>query len=212
MFPTHNLILDFESLGTDESKSVILDCSAIVFDSTRFTTNPYTFNELLGETVRWKLEAKHQIKEYKWEVQQDALRFWNTVDPKALKIMAPSKEDLTVTQFNDSFLQWLNTKPLIDRWWSRGNTFDIPVLWRLMKVSDQLHRVNNLLPFWKVRDIRTFIESKLDFEVKTDFTPTTEKFWKENFIKHSSQHDVVADVLRIQAVVRAESELEYTGE
>ena len=64
---------------------------------------------------------------------------------------------------------------------------------------------------WKVRDVRTFIDAKFDFSTRSGFVPLAdEKYWNEAFVAHDSTHDVAADVLRLQAIYRAENDLEQT--
>jgi hypothetical protein len=65
------------------------------------------------------------------------------------------------------------------------------------------------LKFWKIRDTRTFIDAKLDFPKENGFVPIKdEALWKKHFKLHNSSWDILADVLRLQAIVRAENDLE----
>ena len=69
--------------------------------------------------------------------------------------------------------------------------------------------MNEYLPFWKIRDIRTFIDTKLNYPKKNGFIPIQdEQLWSKSFVEHNSSWDVLADVLRMQAILRAEEELE----
>jgi hypothetical protein len=65
------------------------------------------------------------------------------------------------------------------------------------------------LPHWKLRDTRTFIDAKLDFPKVNSFVPVQdEEFWNKVFQAHDSSWDILADILRIQAILRAEQDLE----
>lgn len=71
--------------------------------------------------------------------------------------------------------------------------------------------LNQYLRFYKVRDVRTYIDAKFNFTTKSGFVPLAdEKYWGETFVAHDSSHDVAADVLRLQAIFRAENDLEQT--
>ena len=80
-----------------------------------------------------------------------------------------------------------------------------------MESQGQSKLMNEYLKFWKVRDVRTFIDAKFDFSTRSGFVPLAdEKYWNEAFVAHDSTHDVAADVLRLQAIYRAENDLEQT--
>ena len=60
-----------------------------------------------------------------------------------------------------------------------------------------------------VRDMRTYIDAKFDFETKNGFCPVSDdEAWDRTFKAHDSSWDVLADVLRLQAIVRAENDME----
>ena len=78
-----------------------------------------------------------------------------------------------------------------------------------MNKLDQHLLMNEYLRWWRVRDIRTWIDAKFDFSTKNGFVPIADvEYWENTFIGHDSTHDVAADVLRLQAIHRAENELE----
>jgi hypothetical protein len=67
---------------------------------------------------------------------------------------------------------------------------------------------DNLNP-WLVRDTRTYIDAKFDFPKINGFVPVAdEKYWAVTFVKHDSRFDIAADVLRLQAIIRAENDLD----
>jgi hypothetical protein len=70
---------------------------------------------------------------------------------------------------------------------------------------------DNVLKFWKVRDVRTHIDAKFNYTTRSGFVPVAdEDYWNKAFIAHDSTHDVAADILRLQAIHRAENDLEQT--
>jgi hypothetical protein len=90
-----------------------------------------------------------------------------------------------------------------------SNTFDPFLLWRLYESQKKTPTINEYLPYWRVRDIRTFIDAKLDFPKINGFVPIkNQTVWDANFKQHNSSWDVLADVLRMQAILRAEEDLE----
>ena len=118
---------------------------------------------------------------------------------------------MTAEAFCDTILQYLREQNKIDYWWSRGNSFDPVILFRLMNAYGQDKLMNEYLKFWKVRDIRTYIDAKFDFSTRSGFVPLADEgYWERTFVAHDSSHDVAADVLRLQAICRAENDLEQT--
>ena len=78
-----------------------------------------------------------------------------------------------------------------------------------MTDCDRHHSLNEYLMFWRVRDTRTFIDAKFDFKTKNGFVPVSdEAYWSEAFKEHDSIHDIAADILRLQAIHRAENDEE----
>jgi hypothetical protein len=72
-------------------------------------------------------------------------------------------------------------------------------------VIGKKQQVLEYLPHWSLRDTRTWIDAKLDFPRKNGFCPIEdEKIWEQTFKAHDSAWDILADVLRLQAIDRAE--------
>ena len=60
-----------------------------------------------------------------------------------------------------------------------------------------------------VRDMRTYIDAKFNFDTANGFCPIADQQkWDRAFKKHDSSWDVLADVLRLQAIARAENDME----
>lgn len=208
-----HLFIDFETFGRKVHDCAVIDCSVFIADTDRFTSdNPYTMKSIV-EAKRFKLSVKDQVANHNFVVYKDGLEFWEKQNDAVKAHIKPKKSDITVEEFVNEFLQFLIDSGKIDYWWSRSNTFDPIILWRLIGTQDKFFHANEYIPFWRVRDIRTYIDTKFDFENnKNGFTPIAdEDFWNKVFKEHDSSWDVLADVLRMQAIVRAENDLEMVN-
>lgn len=205
---SHHLIIDFETMGKDASKCAVIDCSVIVFDWNKFESQPYSMKNI-KDAKRFKLSVADQVKNYNWEIDKSTLQFWEEQEPEVRAKIAPKKSDLTVSEFTKEFHEFLIESPKIDYWWSRSNTFDPIILSRLFEAEDKLLHLEEYLKYWRVRDTRTHIDAKLNFPKVNGFTPMTdEATWETNFKKHDSSWDVLADLLRLQQIYRAENDLD----
>jgi hypothetical protein len=203
-----NLVIDFETMSKDASRCAVIDCSVMLFDTDRFRDRPYTL-ESLSDTRRFKLSISDQVKNYGWSIDKDTLSFWEGQDPEVRAHVSPKRTDLTVSEFVKEFHTFLVKSPRIDYWWSRSNTFDPIILSRLFASQDKLLHLEEYLKYWRVRDTRTFIDAKLNFPKENGFVPITDTdLWNRKFRKHDSSWDVLADVLRMQQLCRAENDLE----
>ena len=80
-----------------------------------------------------------------------------------------------------------------------------------MRDTGRTIELNQYLPYYNVRDIRTYIDAKFDFKGKNNIVPLAdEEYWNEAFVAHNSSHDVAADILRLQTIYRLENGLEQT--
>lgn len=203
-----HLILDFETMGTNIMTAPVIDCSVMVFDFESFTTTPYTLRSIV-QTKKFKLSIKDQVQNYGWKIEPSTLKFWEGQPKEVRSKIAPRDTDITVKEFTEHFTEWLTPHGKIDVWWSRSNSFDPPILWRLFDSVDKGNVLHEYLPHWKIRDTRTFIDAKLDFPRKNGFIPLADhQLWESNFLHHDSSWDILADVLRLQAIVRAENDME----
>jgi len=204
-----HLIFDFETIGPISYKCPALDLSAFKFDWERFTSNtPYTFEEVVKNSNTWKLDIKHQVDTYGYSYTKSDLKFWADQDKHVREKILPTPNDLKVKEFCNSFISWLS-EDKITYWWSRSNMFDPVILERLMVDGDMYNRFKNYLKFWNVRDTRTYIDAKLGFNNNKFIPMKDHRRWNMLFDAHDSRHDIAADVLRLQSIVRAEEGLEY---
>jgi len=205
----HDLVIDFETMGSRALDCAAIDASTFVFTWDRFLDNPYSFEEILDGAIRYKLSVKDQVQNYGFKVEQDTLDFWMRQAPEVQDKIKPRKDDLTVKEFTEAIMRDLSNGPKIEYWWSRNNTFDPTVLWRLVWTQHSKYRINEYLMFWRVRDVKTWIDAKFDFTTPSGFVPVAdEDYWKRTFREHDSTHDVAADVMRLQAICRAENDME----
>ena len=201
--------MDFETLGQNALKVPALDCSYTTFVWERFLDEPYSFDELIGSINKVKLSVEDQVKNYGAKYTQDDLKWWQQQPKEVRKNIAPSEDDAFVTEFIGIVIGYLKHSEKVDYWWSRSNTFDPIIMWRLAEYVGQDLLLNEYLKFWKVRDIRTHIDSKFNFTTRNGFVPVAdETWWNDNFKAHDSTHDVAADILRLQAIHRAENDLQ----
>lgn len=202
---TINWIFDFETMGQSVIKAPIINCSFTVFDTSDFDGDGLSYEDVLDNIRTLKLDVKKQVDDG-YIIKKDAVAFWQNMPKEVQAQIAPAKNDLTYSQFCDRLVEYLRDFTKIDYWWSRSNTFDPILLWRIFEDEGRSSELNEILKFWKVRDIRTFIDAKSDFSIRNDFIPLPAEEWKEKFHAHDSRHDVVADVLRMQKIYQLSRE------
>jgi 3' exoribonuclease, RNase T-like len=204
---SNHFIIDAETFGQNVNSCAIINFSYTIFDYERFIDNPYSYDELLASVQVSKLNVAKQVEDG-YIIEPSSLDFWAKVSSDAKKQLKPDPiNDLTYDQFCNIMLSYIG-KDKIDYWWSRSNTFDPALLWRVFNDSSKLDQLNFKLKFWKVRDTRTFIDAKTDFKLNMNgFIPIDKEEWDLKFREHDSKHDIVGDVLRMQRLVRAENGL-----
>lgn len=204
-----HFILDTETMGSTSTSCAVVDCSYVCFDWDRFKTNPYTFAELQSLAQKAKLDVQHQVKEYGFKVDKGTVEWWSKLPPEVRIMAKPDKNDLTLNQFFDKLNKYLDGFNKIHYWWSRANSFDPIILWRMIDHRPDKDLVNNKLQHWKLRDTRTFIDARANFPVKNGFVPfKDETKWLTTFKEHDSMHDIIADILRLQVLIRLEADLD----
>lgn len=205
----NDFIIDFETFGKRAHKCAVIDCSVMVFNWDKIlSSDPYTTKDI-DKTRKFKLSVKDQVSNYDWEIEKDTIRFWEEQSSEVRENIKPKKNDLTVKDFVSELHNYLIKSLKIDYWWSRGNTFDPIILNRIADSQGKLLHIEEYLKFWKVRDTRTHIDSKFDYENKNGFVPVSnEAQWNRVFKAHDSSWDILADVLRLQAIARGENDME----
>lgn len=204
-----HFVIDFETMGTKSHDCAVIDCSFFAFDTEKMlSTSPYTTRNIV-DMIKVKMSVKEQVDKYGFKVYKDTLEFWQRQSPEVQKLIHPKSDDATLEQYASKLFSYLNSTGKINYWWSRSSSFDPLIIWRLMDVVDLGLSFNEHLPHYKHRDIRTFIDAKLDFPKKNAFCPIEdETFWGKVFQEHNSAWDILADGLRMQAILRAEADLD----
>lgn len=204
-----DFILDFETIGQGARVAPGIECSYTTFVWDRFLDEPYSFQELLSIIQKSKLDLKDQIKNYDFSYKEEDLNWWMEQPPEVRRLLKPKPDDLKLTQFVETLLGYLRRSEKIEYWWSRSNTFDPIILDHMSQAVGKYAFVNEYLPYWRVRDTRTFIDAKFNFTTKNGFVPVANvDQWEKVFNAHDSRHDIAADILRLQAIHRAESDME----
>lgn len=203
-----DFIFDSETLSEDSKKCAILDFSCMCFEWDKFVSDkPYTTKSIV-EVKKFKLDAKDQVTNHNFKISKDTLKWWSNQSKAAQKAIAPKPDDLSLEDFVKKLNSYLMKQRRISFWWSRGNTFDPIILERILEEIGNVNIQNDILKFWSLRDIRTHIDAKFDYDQSNSFTPISDtNFWEKVFVPHDSRWDVLADVLRLQAIRRAEKDL-----
>jgi hypothetical protein len=199
-----HFILDYESLGQDVFTVPVINCSYFIFDWDRFTSDtPYTFQELISVIRQDKFCLEPQV-ESGYSFSKRDIDWWFSQGEEAKTQIKPSKSDISVKKFCSNLEEYLDGTR-IKKWWSRSNTFDPILLHRNFRDFSSREKLDKLLPFWLARDVRTYIDTRFEFNpnIKNGFCPLDdENLWNDMFIPHNSVHDVAADILRIQKIER----------
>lgn len=203
-----DFILDIETIGQNVMVCPIIDVAYTTFDWERFESNPYSFQELIDTVHVDKFDVSDQMARGCKFTKED-LKWWENQSKEAKSNLKPSKNDLTYEEFSARLLKYLRDVGKIEYWWSRGNSFDPVLIERVMNSLNQHLLFGEYLRWWRIRDVRTWIDAKFDFTTKNGFIPVKNvELWNELFVGHDSRHDVAADILRLQCIKRAEKDLE----
>lgn len=191
------VIYDFETLGLNTTKGVVLSMAVLEFYEDRYTTKPYTYEELLASCHMIKFDVKEQIQEYKRVVDPDTIKWWSEQSKEAQTVLKPSAEDKSISELYKFITNAIPDCKNLNKAYTRGNTFDPMFLENIMR------QTNNPDPFhWRiVRDTRSMIEGmSWGANIDNGFVP---EGLLEKFIAHDPRHDVVMDVMRMQTIASA---------
>lgn len=194
--------MDAETIGQSIFKCPIVNFSFIYFEWERFLENPYTFDELMQTAKSFKLDIKDQMRTKGRSYTKKDIEFWEKQGPEALKQLKPSTADISTEEFVEEVTGMLGRNKKPDIWWSRSNAFDPLLLQREFEDHSSKEEFDSLLPFWGVRDFRTWIDSKFSWDIYPNgFCPYDDKAeWERTFVRHDSRADTAADILRLQKI------------
>jgi hypothetical protein len=196
-----HFILDYETLGQDVFTVPVVNCSYFVFDWSRFTSdNPYTFEELIQSIRMDKFDIASQVREG-YKIGEDSLQWWKDQGEEAIKQIKPSPDDISVAEFCTNLYKYLK-EVKVSYWWSRSNTFDPILLHRNFRDCMSREALDFILPYWLVRDTRTYIDANFQFKLKVNGFMPLDEDEEKLFIKHNSIHDLAVDILRLQKIER----------
>lgn len=204
-----HVVFDCETFSQDARKCAVIDFSIGIFKHSKMLSDkPYMCRDI-ANIKKLKISVKDQVANYGYEVSASTVDFWNQQEESARKHIKPKPDDLKLEDFAMQFLDFSREAGKINFWWSRSNTFDPIIIERIMRDTGNFDTFRKIFPYWAVRDTRSFIDGALDFPKENGFIPIEdEEFWNKIFVKHDSSWDVLADALRIQAIVRSVSDLE----
>jgi hypothetical protein len=190
------VIYDFETLGQEPQKSVVISFAMLPFSEKRYIDNPYTYEELVESCKYIKFNVEDQVETWGRKINKETVDWWNSQGAEAKKQIRPSSIDQPIENLYNFIVDNCDCKD-VKKSFTRGNTFDPIFLDHLMK--DTGHQD----PFhWRtVRDTRSMIEG-MSFGMKLDngFTPGE---LTSKFVKHDPRHDVAMDIMRMQLLAQA---------
>jgi hypothetical protein len=195
------LIFDFETLSQNSCKGVVLCGAFLDFDMNEFMDNPYTFRSAFGKTKFISFDVSEQARNYKRVIDKETISWWE--EQKKQKppgtfdfILRPPKETIvSISQLLPFIKTHYSEK--YDRIFTRGS-FDGILLESIFRDCNQ----ESPIPYWKMRDVRSFIEGLLITDtsgIKNNFIPPGLN--ESELILHDPRTNVVLDLLRLQAVI-----------
>jgi len=196
------LIFDTETLGSD-SNCICLMASFLVYDLKADARS--SLDDLKSRVKTFKLSMDEQASVYGRASDPETVKWWKDkllYSPHLKKILAPSSDDNTISQFYRKLSDWLVEQGYnkeTDWAWQRG-TLDIMVLDSMFK---QIGISQKQLPiyWWKIRDLRTAIDLTAFPEKMNGFT--NDAFEKaplniSGFTKHDPVSDILMEVMQLR--------------
>ena len=190
------VIYDFETLGQDQLRSVVVSFAMLSFSEKRYIENPYSYEELVDSCKYIKFDVEEQTILFNRKISIDTVKWWNSQGAEAKKQIAPREDDKSILELYEFIINNCEC-PKIKKSYSRGNTFDPMFLQYLMEQTEHTD------PFhWNtVRDTRSMIEGmSFGMNLNNGFTPSD---LVSKFVKHNPCHDVAMDVMRMQLLAQA---------
>ena len=204
-----DLMIDFQTFGQDQFTCPIINCSLFAFEWDRFKVDPYSFEEIVKNSTTFKVSVKDQVVNHGYSIEESTVNFWEKQTPELRALIKPKKDDLSLSDFCKKINTFLSNSEKIDYWWSRNNTFDGVILLNAFKKAGNKNLMGEYLNTWKVRDIATHLDTKLDFRQQNRFIPVKDtEYWESAFQEHNSKHELAADLMRMQTMFMLEHDME----
>jgi hypothetical protein len=195
----NNVIYDFETLSQNTFKGVVVSFAILEYDESRFTSNPYSFSELVSLCKIIKFDIVEQRNKYNRVIDKSTLDWWKNQNDEAQRQLLPSKDDVSISELYNFIVSNYNNKN-IKTVWTRGNTFDPVLLDSIMNDTEK----TNPFDWWKIRDTRSFIDGILyGLNISNKFMPENLDI---DFIHHNPCHDIAVDVMRMQLLIQGLSQ------
>jgi hypothetical protein len=190
---TNPIIFDFETLGTDVNKCVVLCMGILQFDDTRLNSNnPYTYEELLNLGVLIKFDVSLQVNKYGRKIDPQSVDWWSEQSKESRKILTPTKSDVSIDTLHGILCAYDQPRKI----YTRGSNFDPLILDSLMLDTKK----SNPFDWWNFRDTRSLIEGlSYGSGLKHNYIPEE---LEGKIVAHNPIHDIALDVIRIQQLAR----------
>lgn len=190
------VIYDFETLGLDQHKSVVVSFAMLSFSEKSYVDYPYVYDELISSCKYVKFDVEEQVRDYGRKINKDTLKWWNEQGAEAKKQIMPSAADVSISTLHTFLMDNIDLKNH-KKAYTRGNTFD-PIF--LDSILASCGKVNPM--HWRtIRDTRSMIDGmSFGMDLDNGFTPSE---LKDVFVKHDPKHDIVMDVMRMQLLAQA---------
>ena len=182
-------VYDFETLGQNPRTAPVVSLALLNFSRARFTSNPYTYRELLDSVAVIKFNVEDQVKNHGKKIEKDTLAWWGNQSKAAQKQLAPTPWDQPITDLAKWFAMNAGNPKAT---YTRNNTFDPIFLDQLMKDT------GNDMPYdwWTIRDTKSTIAGMAwGHGIRDNFIP---EGLEQHFVAHDPAHDVAMDVMRLQ--------------
>lgn len=188
-------IYDFETMSQEPSDGVVISFAMLNYDPNRFTTNQYTYEELVNKAFFMKFDVADQIKNYNRKIQKETVEWWSQQNKEAQAKIAPKPDDVSISNLHHFFV--VNKPVNLKTIYTRRNTFDPIFMSSIMKATGN----RDPYDWWQVRDTISFIEGlSYGSDLKDNFIP---EGLEDKFVKHDPTHDIAMDVMRMQTLVQA---------
>lgn len=189
------VIYDFETLSQDPVNGVVVSFAMLNYRESRFVDDPYTYQELVDKSFYMKFDVEDQVKNYNRVIEKDTLEWWGKQSKEAQRKIAPSSDDVSISELYDFFT--VNRATNMRRVYTRRNTFDPIFMTSLMKATGKPEPYD----WWDVRDTISYIDGlSYGVDLKNNFIPDG---LEEHFVAHDPCHDIAMDVMRLQTLVQA---------